>query len=855
MNGLRIFTLVFLFITRCRFPRDKSIADVVRTRYGNGVLKKLRKLEKLDFKIKKIMLDISFLEACISNNIIPSFLNFKMPNRSLRYSDTYMQCQRTLLNTELLSKQNKLSELKTELSSVSNSIKSNVSFFDAYYAIHLFTSSNDKLISKIKNVQNLKLTQLTAHQHGHDPDDVIYNYSSYILNDIEKSVLTKGLNYALPPKKLKYENYILPFELLYRSVKDDTTIRRQDLMHLRSKLCSTANTSYRAYNKKDHRFENLTPEEYEAFLNLASNDDIIIQKADKGNNVVIVDKSTYIEKMEEILSDHTKFSKIQFGHELNKELRHILDMEEEIRETLNNLKDSNYLSYEDYDRLWPVGSRPGILYGLCKIHKNTIGRSPPFRPILSAIGTCTYNIAKFFVPLLKNFTSNEYTITDSFTFAEDITKQDPSLYMTSFDVESLFTNIPLDETTNICLDLLYNNKRKIKGLLRKHCHQLLSYATKKSCFIFNNTYYQQTEGMSMGSPLGPTYANVFLCHHEKEWLNNCPPEFKPAYYRRYVDDIIVLFRDKSHIPLFHNYLNQQHPNMKFTCEEEKDNQLSFLDINIKRDTNNFSTSLHRKTTFSGVYTNFDSFISSSYKEGLLLTLLHRAYVISSNYHILHEEICKLKDIWLKNAYPIFLIDKCILRFFDKNFTKSKQNNQDPSKREVLLCLPYLGKFSNDLKTSLKKLFKDCAPKIKLKFVFSSKTRLANSFHFKDQIPYALKSHILYQFSCSQCNLRYIGETTRHFLVRSCEHLALSYRTNKNTNPNTTTATAVTKHCHTQEKHNNDHSSMKILGTENNPFYLKIKESLLIHKINPAINRDNESIPLYLFNKLPQVNVQ
>ena len=50
--------------------------------------------------------------------------------------------------------------------------------------------------------------------------------------------------------------------------------------------------------------------------------------------------------------------------------------------------------------------------------------------------------------------------------------------------------------------------------------------------------------------------------------------------------------------------------------------------------------------------------------------------------------------------------------------------------------------------------------------------------------------------------------------------------------------------------------MKILGTENNPFYLKIKEeSLLIHKINPAINRDNESIPLYLFNKLPQVNVQ
>ena len=51
----------------------------------------------------------------------------------------------------------------------------------------------------------------------------------------------------------------------------------------------------------------------------------------------------------------------------------------------------------------------------------------------------------------------------------------------------------------------------------------------------------------MGSPLGPTLANVFLCHYEKEWLNSCPIEFKPKLYKRYVDDISVMFRPRNHV--------------------------------------------------------------------------------------------------------------------------------------------------------------------------------------------------------------------------------------------------------------------------------------------------------------------
>ena len=70
--------------------------------------------------------------------------------------------------------------------------------------------------------------------------------------------------------------------------------------------------------------------------------------------------------------------------------------------------------------LSPSGSRPGIMYGLAKVHKIVRDGLPSFRPILSAIGTPTYKLAKFLVPILEPVTTNEYTIKDSFTFAEEL---------------------------------------------------------------------------------------------------------------------------------------------------------------------------------------------------------------------------------------------------------------------------------------------------------------------------------------------------------------------------------------------------------------------------------------------------
>ena len=200
-------------------------------------------------------------------------------------------------------------------------------------------------------------------------------------------------------------------------------------------------------------------------------------------------------------------------------------------------------------------------------------------------------------------------------------------------------------------------------MLKKDFKELLTFAVKSSCFVFNNVFYQQIDGVAMGSPLGPTLANLFLAYYESKWLDNCPLKFRPMYYRRYVDDIFLMFKEKDHVKKFFRYMNSRHPNIRYTYEEEHQNKISFLDISITRCNNKLMTSIFRKKTFSGVYLNFYSHLPIDYKKGLIRTLLYRAYMICSDYASLHQEILFLKSVWQKNSFPLFFIDKCVKKFY------------------------------------------------------------------------------------------------------------------------------------------------------------------------------------------------
>ena len=230
-----------------------------------------------------------------------------------------------------------------------------------------------------------------------------------------------------------------------------------------------------------------------------------------------------------------------------------------------------------YENLRGIGSNPGKLYGLPKTHKAGV----PVRPIMSALTCHNYKLAKFLVPLLSPLASSEYTVSDVFNFTKEIQERSDlnRTLMISLDIESLFTNVPVSETIDIILNKVYSNDSVIyNGFNRNDFCTLLKLAVEDSYFSFDDKLYRQIDGMSMGSPLGPLFANIFLSHYESEWLSNSP--ITPFLYRRYVDDTLWLLPPDSHLSLLMIYMNTRHTNMLFTYESESNDSINFIGLTI-----------------------------------------------------------------------------------------------------------------------------------------------------------------------------------------------------------------------------------------------------------------------------------
>ena len=152
-------------------------------------------------------------------------------------------------------------------------------------------------------------------------------------------------------------------------------------------------------------------------------------------------------------------------------------------------------------KIFPSRSKPGILYGRAKIHKPVTNNFPSFCPILSAIGISTFDLAKFLVSILKRLPENENTVHNSFSFASEVSKFNSKNLMVGLNVESLFTNIPLEETIARIFNDLFLTTAKVHIFERKELIQLLTFAAYKSFFIFDGEYHPQI-GVAMGLPLG-----------------------------------------------------------------------------------------------------------------------------------------------------------------------------------------------------------------------------------------------------------------------------------------------------------------------------------------------------------------
>ena len=500
---------------------------MISRNHGSRCRKLVFRCIDLKKKLAKCELDIDFLKTCKTYHIFPKFLRFKLYRKSLQTSEAYKKFQNDLLDNELSSKSERAASLREQYAKLRDSLQSQLSFFER----RMFNLHEHGILetfqSKCKKTHQKKLHHLGIYNQllPCDPDRVIHNLSSKPLPSRVKTLLAFGLEFKLPVWKLSFFHYHLSFEKLLSALSNLPLRESVNFDVVKRGIVSICQRYFQSFDSSKVFSPIFSRADVDLLRKFASDKSIVVTKPDKGKGVVILDRSSYNDKMETIVSDQSKFSVVT-----EPILKTIRQVEDKINRLLSKLKSLRMITNEVYKQLYVSGSTPGILYGLPKIHKALV----PLRPIFSACGTPAYNLAKYLVPVLSPLTRNEYTVANSQEFVKEISQlkvggAPDSFFKASFDVVSLFTNIPLHETIDICISSLFSTATEVLGITSKYFRSLLELAVMNSYFIFNDKFYRQKEGVGMGLPLGPTFANIFMCHYEKIWLASCPPQFAPVF--------------------------------------------------------------------------------------------------------------------------------------------------------------------------------------------------------------------------------------------------------------------------------------------------------------------------------------
>ena len=303
---------------------------------------------------------------------------------------------------------------------------------------------------------------------------------------------------------------------------------------------------------------------------LKDNSHLIITRSDKRNVTVAMDRASYVEKSYVLLDDADTYEIIVRDPTTS--------VENSCNKLIKQLQTKEYISPDIAKKLTTYIDVCPKYYGLPKIHKADI----PLRPIVSCVGASTQPLAKFVSDILsKSFlTFNKFRIYNTFDFAEKINNfQLPEGFvLVSFDVVSLFTNIPLDlvlsileehfnviePNTNIPLDVFLN---------------LIAYLYNNTLFCFNSRFYYQKKGLPMGGATSPIIAEMVM--NKLLYYVTDNSNFQFPFLFQYVDDLLtaVPYEKVNETLILFNSFNQH---LQFTVEEEQNSSVPFLDTKAYR---------------------------------------------------------------------------------------------------------------------------------------------------------------------------------------------------------------------------------------------------------------------------------
>ena len=296
--------------------------------------------------------------------------------------------------------------------------------------------------------------------------------------------------------------------------------------------------------------------------------------------------------------------------------------------------------------------------------------------------------------------------------------------MCSLDVSSLFTNVPLIETVDYICQFITINSINLPIQLDT-LRELILRCTLGIQFQFNGQFWRQNDGVAMGSPLGPILADIFMSKLERDQLSSVIATFK--CYTRFMDDIFVILAEDTNLEDVVSQFNQAHPFIRFTHEVEIDGRFQFLDVGLhKMVDGRLQRTVFRKSTWSGQYTHFQSFVPMQQKRNLVKCLAYRARRICSP-ETLEEELKFVSSVLRQNGYPD--------RFIDKYLNEGERKEQVPvaSKKLLFMRLPFYGDNAADtVVRRLNSTINHTFPMARLFCSFQCNKLLP--IHLKDKIP-------------------------------------------------------------------------------------------------------------------------
>lgn len=543
-------------------------------------------------------------------------------------------------------------------------------------------------------------------------------------------------------------------------------------------------------------------------------------KADKGNSIVILTNDEYDERMHQLIRD-SDFEQLKKSplDEINKL----------VRSELQRLHELGVIDHKTRYKL--IVSNPVLprLYGLPKIHKP----GNKMRPIVSNVNAPTYKLAKWLVSEFQKIGEPKgFQVKNS----EDAARRVNGLLlndddvMLSFDVVSLFPNIPMDYAIQFLEEHLL--KKGIRGEQLSTLINLTELCMYKNQFTFRDKFYKLKDGCAMGNPLSPYIANVFLAKFENDFSNHA---LFPKFWMRYVDDVFAVVKRQKIRQVLNHINNSKFKSLKFTLETELDGQIPFLDLLVTRRDNKVSLGIYHKPTSTLRYIPSTSNHPIQHKKAAFNSMIHRLTNIplsTENYETEKQHIYEAAKL---NGYESSMIDQTIRKFKRKQHIKQCSSLTPIEEEKVTkkrIVLPY--------HVATKEI---CRILSKSGFETAFESGLSLQKHLgstKDVIPTMEKSGI-YKITCPDCGECYIGQTKRRFIDRLKEHereckklQALSYNS------------AVAEHTHDKKHYFNVLDNTEILKVVTNVYQLDAWESYQIFKCCAVINRDEGPLSSGLF---------